>query len=229
MYRYRKMDGVPVISQATGDTVGAVAGLVVDPDRWLVRWLSVNSGGRYHGRHWVCLDDVVALDYDAVTIRDEESIRSPRQAREPEEWIQSGRRLLGMALLNERGEMIGRVEDYEFAATRFPVMRLVVAPGGNGSSDNSSVAVARVKTFAAEGIVIDENASSAHGEPAKPARNVVLPVRRVRMVRLGALPQQALGILNHWRQRTARDSALPATYPDKPASKQRQASPAAQK
>ena len=127
MYRHEQIKGLPVVAMREGATIGIVDALVVNPDNKQVRWLSVNSGGRFYGRHWVSIDRVLSLDERGVKINGVTDILGPKEAWDAEVVIRAGRRLIGNQAVTVQGQVLGIVRDYEFDPSTWTLTQVIIA------------------------------------------------------------------------------------------------------
>lgn len=114
MLRYLEVLGLPVWSVATGTKMGTLAGVVIDPDLQRIGWLSLNSGGRYEGRHWISVEDIHSIDKDGVKVSGEAGVRALQNADEAERLVLAGSRIVGKSVVTKEGRTLGQVQDYEF-------------------------------------------------------------------------------------------------------------------
>lgn len=180
MYRYQQILGLRVVGKVNGKVLGTVAGLVVDPDHKQVRWLSLNSGGRYDGRHWICVDDVTELDSQAVTINRETSIRAPEEALQAEQWVRSGRRLIGQEVVTEKGQGLGKVGDYEFVTDTFALIKLIIPPGDGIWGNALSFGAEFISAVSPAKIVVAEKIPTPRDKAAAPVKRVAVHKPKIR-------------------------------------------------
>jgi len=155
MARYEFMKGLPVITMAEGKQVGKVDDLVVDPERKVVSWLRLHSGGMLGGeRLWVPAEAVHGVGEDAITINAEADVRSPADAPEAVALVKAKRELIGNKVITENGERLGEVRDYEFDPDTFALTSLSVPPGMNVVSEILMIAGDQVLTIGEDVIVV---------------------------------------------------------------------------
>ena len=155
MARYEFVKGLPVITMAEGKQVGKVDDLVVDPERKVVSWLRLHSGGMLGGeRLWVPAEAVHGVGEDAITINAEADVRSPADAPEAVALVKAKRELIGNKVITENGERLGEVRDYEFDPDTFALTSLSVPPGMNVVSEILMIAGDQVLTIGEDVIVV---------------------------------------------------------------------------
>ncbi len=101
--------GRKVVSTASAETVGQVAGLVVDPRSHSVVAVTLKKTDRGDTVLW---SDISAFGADAVTIADAEVVGEANDA--VKELSGKDHRLLGKRVLNDLGEELGKLTDVEF-------------------------------------------------------------------------------------------------------------------
>ena len=155
MARYEFVKGLPVITMTEGKQVGKVDDLVVDPERKVVSWLRLHSGGMLGGeRLWVPAEAVHGVGEDAITINAEADVRSPADAPEAVALVKAKRELIGNKVITENGERLGEVRDYEFDPDTFALTSLSVPPGMNVVSEILMIAGDQVLTIGEDVIVV---------------------------------------------------------------------------
>lgn len=132
MATFAQTQGLPVWALAERKQIGKVDGLVVDPERMRVGWLSVNSKGAFDGRHWIPAEAISRIGTQAVFIRSENDIRGPRFVA-PEETVAhverlvaDGPRVMGNQIVTTEGQKLGRVVNYEFSPKGLELTQLVL-------------------------------------------------------------------------------------------------------
>jgi uncharacterized protein YrrD len=178
MSRYQEVKGLAVISLAEGAQIGKVDEVVVDPDRKVVCWLRLHSGGLLGDRTWVPVEAVYGVGTDAVTIRAQEAVRAQNEAPEADAIIQSRRVVIGSPAVTETGQRLGVVRDYEFAPDNFRLTYLHIPPGMDILGQHVNIDAEKVQTIGPDVIVVrddavvrldekePEAAASAAGAPA---------------------------------------------------------------
>lgn len=161
MSTYAQTIGLAVMSFTERKRIGTVAGLVFDPDRKQVRWLSLNSGGSYQGRHWIPVEAVKSVSEHVVVISSENDIvgrlfvpESRYRGAEPERIVRAGCRLMRNRVVTEQGIELGRVVNYEFDPNTFQVTRLIVSLPGDTSDEIRSIPCSKLVAVEASQIVV---------------------------------------------------------------------------
>ncbi len=102
--------GRPVMSTASATTIGRVAGLLVDPRTARVVALHLaKTSGSGDTLHW---EDLQGFGPDAVTVADEQVVTSARER--AAELTGKAAELLGKRVLDDRGDELGSLDDYDF-------------------------------------------------------------------------------------------------------------------
>jgi uncharacterized protein YrrD len=160
MARYEFVKGLPVITMAEGKQVGKIDDLVVDPERKVVSWLRLHSGGMLGGeRLWVPVEAVHGVGEDAITINAEADVRAPADAAEAVALVKAKRGIIGNKVITENGERLGEVRDYEFNPDTFALTSLSVPPGMNVIGEILTIAGGKVLTIGENAIVVAGDAA----------------------------------------------------------------------
>lgn len=109
MMRFSEASGRQVVSQSTAQTVGHVAGFVIDPQSHSVVAVTLK---KTHQGDTVLWSDLSAFGVDAVTVPDAEVIIAASDA--VAALTGKDHRLVGKRVLNTDGEDLGKVTDAEF-------------------------------------------------------------------------------------------------------------------
>lgn len=169
MARYEFVKGLPVITMAEGKQVGKVDDLVVDPESKAVRWLRLNRGGLLGGeRRWISADTVHGLSEDGLTINSEADVLAPADAPEADALIKSKRRVIGSKVIDENGQRLGEVRDYEFAPDTFALTSLSVPESMNVVGPSLTIPAGRILTIGEDMMIV---AASVVMEPAEEPDN----------------------------------------------------------
>ncbi|HSN74423.1 MAG TPA: PRC-barrel domain-containing protein [Anaerolineae bacterium] len=160
MARYEFMKGLPVITMAEGKQIGKIDDLIVDPERKVVGWLRLHSGGMLGGeRLWVSTEAVHGVGEDAVTINAEADARAPADAPDALALVKAKRGVIGNTVITEKGERVGEVRDYEFDPDTFALTSLSVPPGMNVVGEILMIPGDKVLTIGKDMIVVAADAT----------------------------------------------------------------------
>lgn len=189
MSNYIQTIGTAVMTVTERKRIGTVAGLVLDPDRKQVRWLSLNSGGSYQGRHWIPIEAVKVVGEQVVVISSENDIvgrlfvpESKYRGAEPERIVRAGRRFMRNRVVTEQGVELGRVVNYEFDPNTFQVTCLIVSLPGDTSDEIRNIPCSRIVSVEPSQIV-----AAVQGEPRVASATASVPRQSfvARLSRLG--------------------------------------------
>jgi len=113
MSSLRALVGQPVIARESADRLGAVDGVVIDPEarRVVAVQLGANKSCRFVG--W---DEISAIGPDAVMVSSSAGVRETEGPLE-ERAAAGNAGLLGKRLLDDAGDELGTVDDVEFDDT----------------------------------------------------------------------------------------------------------------
>ncbi len=107
--RFSEAFGRQVVSRSTAETLGQVAGFVIDPQSHSIVAVTLKMTQRGDTVLW---GDLSAFGVDAVTVPGVEVIQDAND--EVAALAGRGQRLLGKRVLNTDGEELGTVTDAEF-------------------------------------------------------------------------------------------------------------------
>ena len=158
MARYEFVKGLPVITMAEGKQVGKIDDLIIDPERKVVSWLRLHTGGFLGGELWVPVAAVHGVGEDAVTINAEADARAPADAPEALALVKAKRGVIGNKVITENGERVGEVRDFEFDLDTFALTSLSVPPGMNVVGDVLMIPGDKVLTIGKDMIVVATDA-----------------------------------------------------------------------
>ena len=119
---FTQVTGRKVVSTGTAETVGQVAGLVVDPQSHSI--VAVGLKETHHG-DTVLWNDITAFGTDAVTVVGHEVIVAANDV--VKELAGKTHDLLGKRVLNTRGEDLGTLQDVRFDSASGAVETLLLA------------------------------------------------------------------------------------------------------
>ena len=121
MMLFTKVPGRKVVSTGNAETVGQVAGLVVEPRSHQVVAVSVKKAAHGDTLLW---NDITAFGTDAVTVAGPEVIREANDA--VKELSGKAHHLLGKRVLNTLGEDLGALLDVRFDSASGTVETLLL-------------------------------------------------------------------------------------------------------
>jgi len=110
VYRVNEMTGKPVVSVAGGEKLGEIADALIDPGRVSLIGLVVGNG-RLGKEHVLPFDDVQTVGRDAVLVRTDEHLMTPRAWREAEISATRSTALRGRRVITAAGDEVGHVSD----------------------------------------------------------------------------------------------------------------------
>lgn len=121
MIGLREAMGRTVVARDSAETMGDLAGAVVDAASRRIVALQVGKGHKAKLVDWT---SVVGLGADAVVVEGADSLRDPDGEREPA-VVKGDIALLGARVLTDRGDELGRLDDVEVDPATGEVLTLV--------------------------------------------------------------------------------------------------------
>lgn len=113
MKKTQDIIGLPVFSVVEGRQVGQVKDLVINPEEGKVEYLLVSNGSWYVGARVLPYRAVLGIGDHAVTTESESQLTSITDAASANSLLSRNVELKGNRLLTERGDVIGKVSEYE--------------------------------------------------------------------------------------------------------------------
>lgn len=153
--RFSDAKGREVVATTTAQTVGRVAGFVIDPVARRVLALDVKKSASGDTVLW---SDIVAFGKDAVTVTAADAIMDADDA--VRALSRKDRAVLGKRVLTTAGEELGKVRDVEFDPDSGSVTALVLESG--------DVAGVRLVGAGSYAVVVDSQQATA-APPPRPA------------------------------------------------------------
>jgi uncharacterized protein YrrD len=142
MTRLREAIGRAVVARDTAETVGQLAGAVIDPASRRVVALQTGKGNKGRLADWTSLTGVGP---DAVVVDTEASLRQASGDRE-ERVVKGDVPLLGGRVLTDRGDVLGTLDDVEFDESTGAVVALVAG--------EATIPAARLRSIGSFAVVV---------------------------------------------------------------------------
>ncbi len=194
MYRYGEVTKLPVTALSEGQVVGTVGGFAINPDTKHIRWLSVDSCGRLHGRHWVAIENVQSFDEHGVTINKIADVVGPKEAKEAESIYLAHRDIIGKRVATQHGLVLGELRDFEFDPSTWELTKLIIPPGKGIFGNGLEITIDHLVAVLPDLILVGQAFPVPAGRPA-PRPNATTSAPRARKT-----PRQTL----YWELLTSR-------------------------
>jgi uncharacterized protein YrrD len=124
MKRTQDIVGLSVFSVIDGRQVGQVKDLVINPEEGKVDYLLVSDGSWYIGARVLPFDKVMGIGDHAVTTESQSNITSIADAARANDLLQRNVELKNSRLLTDKGDIIGKVNEYELDENSGAITRL---------------------------------------------------------------------------------------------------------
>lgn len=124
MKRTQDIVGLSVFSVIDGRQVGQVKDLVINPEEGKVDYLLVSDGSWYIGARVLPFDKVMGIGDHAVTTESQSNITSIADAARANDLLQRNVELKNSRLLTDKGDIIGKVNEYELDEDSGAITRL---------------------------------------------------------------------------------------------------------
>lgn len=166
--RSKRLPGLAVVTIDSGEQIGRVQRLVIDPQRKSVAALLVSARGSFR-KQLLPIEAVFAMGTHAVTVRNKEAL-GPLKGEGSASALARGERidLLGSPVITARGELLGTVRDFE-VTDRGEITALYVSGGlvRSLAGREASIPGELLLALGKDAAVVDERAALLHlGEPA---------------------------------------------------------------
>lgn len=126
---FSEATGRPVVSSTTAETIGRVAGFVVDPATRAICAVEVKKSRDGSVLPWTHID---AFGEDAVVVDSSVDVVEPDEAIEA--LLGKDHALIGKRVLTTAGEEVGEVEDVRFSPGSGMITTLVLSSGDVGGA-----------------------------------------------------------------------------------------------
>jgi uncharacterized protein YrrD len=142
MQRVSDVLGKPVVSAATGEKVGKVADVLLDPAVTRIVGLVV-SGGLFSGEHVLAYEDVQTVGRDAVIARSTDGSISAKEWRKQAVETTRWGTLLNRRVMTAGGRQLGAVKDLQIDEARGEVQGYDIAASALGGLSERHTLVPR--------------------------------------------------------------------------------------
>jgi uncharacterized protein YrrD len=124
MKKTQDIVGLSVFSVVDGRQVGQVKDLVINPEEGKVEYLLVSDGSWYAGARVLPFEKVMGIGEHAVTTESETNIASITDAAKANDLLKRNVELKNNRLLTDKGDIIGKVTEYELDENSGIITRL---------------------------------------------------------------------------------------------------------
>ncbi len=117
--RFSRSRGLPVLDEETGETIGTISGMVLNPDTGVVEGFFVRAAGFFH-RENLFLHSLDILHWGLrLTVRHQDVLSPMEDLVRLQSLIASQRPILGQRMVTESGRVLGRCSDVQFSTRDF--------------------------------------------------------------------------------------------------------------
>ena len=170
MKRTEDIVGLSVFSIIDGRQVGQVKDLVINPEEGKVDYLLVSDGSWYIGARVLPFDKVMGIGDHAVTTESQSNITSIADAARANDLLQRNVELKNSRLLTDKGDIIGKVNEYELDENSGTITRLYFERSEGAGVEELDAE--QVLTYGAD-VVVVKYLSVSPEDVASPVENVV--------------------------------------------------------
>lgn len=163
MKRTQDIVGLPVFSVVDGRQVGQVKDLVINPEEGRVEYLLVSDGSWYVGARVLPFDKVLGIGEHAVTTESENNITSIAEAAKANDLLKRNVELKGNRLLTDRGDIIGKVTEYQLDENSGIITRLYFQRSEDTAAEELDAQ--QVLTFGSDVVVVKYTQGAVEGAP----------------------------------------------------------------
>jgi uncharacterized protein YrrD len=112
LYEATTITGLPIISLDSGQVLGSVADIIIDPENGKILGITSGSGFFNKSKKALAFNDIFELNHEAVLTRDDESLVNIDELVRIKNVIGQKIYLIGSKVVNEEGKRLGRVADF---------------------------------------------------------------------------------------------------------------------
>lgn len=111
--------GMPVVEDDTGDFLGELGGLLIDPDKGKIEGIFILVRGFFSGTEYFCLSDDIVRIGTRIGIRSADAVSLPEEFMRLQTLFADPRTILGQQIRTKSGRIIGRCDDLQFNTKSF--------------------------------------------------------------------------------------------------------------
>lgn len=152
MKRTQDIVGLSVFSVVDGRQVGQVKDLVINPEEGKVEYLLVSDGSWYVGARVLPFDKVMGIGDHAVTTESQSNIASITDAAKANDLLKRNVELKNNRLLTDKGDIIGKVTEYELDENSGNITRLYFQRADEAGTEELDAQ--QVLTYGADVVVV---------------------------------------------------------------------------
>ncbi len=116
--RYTRSLGLPVLDEETGDVLGVLSGMVLQPDTGVVEGFFVRMHGWSANEQFLIAHDILHWG-TRITIRHRNVLSSVDDLVRVQTLLTENRPVLGQTIVTENGRALGRCVDVQFSTESF--------------------------------------------------------------------------------------------------------------
>lgn len=152
--------GLPIVSLRSGNTLGYVRQVVVDPEKKQVTGFLLRTGRLWRDDSALSIKHISSMGNDAITVEDDAAIVRAAQLPEVAGNISRKFRLLGNKVLTARGNLVGEVESYTINPRDGSLHALIISGrfGERNRKKKAAIPASRVVTIGKDAIIVGEAA-----------------------------------------------------------------------
>ncbi|NOS67353.1 MAG: hypothetical protein HOO67_03230 [Candidatus Peribacteraceae bacterium] len=154
--RYTRSLGLPVLDEESGEVLGSVAGMLLNPDTGVVEGFFVRTEGFFSGQN-LFLGSADILHWGLrITVRDRDVLSSPEERVRLQPLLEGRRPVIGQKIITESGRTLGRCTDVQFNTESFRLEWLFPRRFFRWGIPISAKQIVEVKT---EGVIVKDPAA----------------------------------------------------------------------
>ena len=116
--RYTRSLGLPVLEEETGDVLGVLSGMVLQPDTGVVEGFFVRMHGWSANQQFLIAHDILHWG-TRITVRSSDVLSTVDDLVRVQSILAQKRPILGQTIVTESGRTLGRCADVQFATGSF--------------------------------------------------------------------------------------------------------------
>ena len=167
--------GMPIISSDSGQQIGQVSDVVVDPQKQQISAFLVGSDNPQQAQA-VLFKDVSEIVSNTIFVKDPQAVKPAHQAVKFEQQNGKASQLVQQKVVNKQGQELGQVVDFYFDPTKGKVKQVEYKTGQDGQSQRVRLEAKEIK-FKNNFVEVKPKEQSTSQEGGNPITKVVTSLK----------------------------------------------------
>lgn len=110
---------MPIVEEDTGEILGELGGMLIDPDKGKIEGIFVLIRGFFSGTEYFCLSDDIVRIGTRIGVRSADVISLPEEFIRLQTLFADPRTILGQQIRTKSGRIVGKCADLQFNTKTF--------------------------------------------------------------------------------------------------------------